>query len=373
MHGFLQTLDATYLAVVDRYSNWLSVLKLAKDDSSHLIAALRLYFSRWGVPKEITSDGASVFTSTAAKDFYDRWGVRHRVSSAYYARANKRSEVGVKSAKRLVMENLGAGGSLNSDKLARAMLAHHNTPDPVSGLSPSMIIFGRQLRDHLPSVIAKFKPRQKWRLEADIREKALATRHAKMEERLSYGAKPLPTLKVGDNVAVQDQQAGKGKAGKWTRSGRVVEILPHSSYMVVINGSRAPTQRNRRFLRLLTPFSPLIPSVPEYSHYSPPLTRAAAGRQSWEIAAPEDPATSTPDMAQAAPQPPLVAAPQHPPTATPQPPPVALFQATPPPAAQSHRLQPLAPPGQDVVTLLRQRETQGLHLAVQAAPWASYY
>ena len=85
---FFSVEGRTYLALVDRYTGWLSVLKLKKDDSASVIAALREYFSRWGIAKEITSDGAAVFTSHARKDFFHRWGVQHRVSSAYYTRAN---------------------------------------------------------------------------------------------------------------------------------------------------------------------------------------------------------------------------------------------------------------------------------------------
>ena len=95
--------DATYLAMAARYSNWLSVFQLKKDDSANVIQVFRQYFSRWGVAKNVTSDGASVFTSHAMNDFFERWGVEHRVASPYYPRANKRAEVAVKSAKRLVM------------------------------------------------------------------------------------------------------------------------------------------------------------------------------------------------------------------------------------------------------------------------------
>ena len=179
----------TYLALVDRYTGWLSILCLAKDDSNHVIAALREYFARWGVAKLLTSVGASVFTSVQYKDFFSRWGVIHRVLSAYYPRANKRREVAVKSAKRLIMENLGPKGQLDADRLARALLVHRNTLDPMTSLSPAMILFGRELRDHLPAVLTKYQPRREWRIEADIREKAFAKRHARMEERLSFGSK----------------------------------------------------------------------------------------------------------------------------------------------------------------------------------------
>ena len=145
-----------YLSIVDRYSNWLSIFQLPKDDSAEIIKVLREYLSIFGIPTTITSDGASVFTSKLIEDFFDRWGIIHRVATAYNPRANKRAEVGVKSAKRLVRGNLTQTGSLQTDRFARALLAHRNTPCPVSGLSPAQIVFGRVLRDFLPLQHGKF-------------------------------------------------------------------------------------------------------------------------------------------------------------------------------------------------------------------------
>merc|ERR1711942_524975 len=113
---FFHLAPHNYFAVVDRYSNWLSVFKLAKDNSEEIIKILRDYFSCYGIPVSATTDGASVFVSKLLEDFFDRWGVVHRVATAYNPRANKRSEVGVKSAKRLVRGNLAQDGSLHTDK-----------------------------------------------------------------------------------------------------------------------------------------------------------------------------------------------------------------------------------------------------------------
>ena len=148
-----------YLAVVDRYSNWLSVFKLAKDNSTEVINVLRDYISTFGIASTLTSDGASVFTSKEVEDFCDRWGIVHRVSTAYNPRANKRAEVAVKSAKRLVRRNVSQTGSLQTDSLARALLTYRNTPSPISGLSPAQIVYGRVLRDFLPLQPGKFQPR----------------------------------------------------------------------------------------------------------------------------------------------------------------------------------------------------------------------
>ena len=333
--GDFFTADATYLALADRYSNWLSIFKLKSDDSNHVMEALRQYFSRWGVPVNFSSDGASVFTSTAMHGFMDRWGVEHRVSSAYYPRSNKRAEVAVKSAKRLVMDNLGPKGSLDTDRFARALLSHRNCPDSESGLSPAQIIFGRELRDHLPSLVSKYQPRQEWRMEADLRARAMAKRHGKMEKWLQHGSRSLPPLAQGATVVVQDQQTNNGKAGRWTKSGEVIEVLPHNSYLVKIHGSRAVTKRNRQFLRQITPFKPVIPVSEEEMRSSRVMTRARTEARDQSVLS-ASPATVISKSQSAK---------VH----------DRKFTSN-SAAAAAHRKMPVAPPGQNLIDELKKRE-----------------
>ena len=249
-----------YLAVVDRYSNWLSIFQLPRDNSDEVVNVLRNYISIFGIPCTLTSDGASVFTSKTMEDFCDRWGMVHRVATAYNPRANKRAEVGVKSAKRLVRGNLSQTGSLQTDKLTRALLAHRNSPCPVTGLSPAQKVFGRVLRDFLPLQPGKFQPRPEWRQAAAAREDAYAKRHIKKAEQLSRGSKNLPPLQPGDHVAVQNQTGTNPR--QWSQTGVVIEVGPHNSYHISIDGSRTVTKRNRQFLRKIIPFHDSLPKPP---------------------------------------------------------------------------------------------------------------
>ena len=82
-----------------------------------LINTLRDYFATYGVPHLLSTDGASIFTSTMFTDFCKRWGVEQRISSAYHATSNKRAELAVKHAKRLVQDSLGPGGTLDTDSM----------------------------------------------------------------------------------------------------------------------------------------------------------------------------------------------------------------------------------------------------------------
>ena len=106
-----------------------------------LIAHLRNFFHMFGVPEELSSDGGPQFTALVTQEFLSKWGVRHRVSSAYFPQSNGRAEVAVKTAKRLLLDNIGHSGSLDNDRFLRAILQLRNTPDPDCKLSPAEIVF----------------------------------------------------------------------------------------------------------------------------------------------------------------------------------------------------------------------------------------
>ena len=115
---FFEYSSKSYLVIVDRYSNWLSLFQLPSDNSSHLIKTLRNYCVTWGVARSLSSDGDSVFTSREMTDWLQRWDVQQRLSAAYYPRSNKRAEIAVKSGKRMIMSNVGPAGTLDTDRVA---------------------------------------------------------------------------------------------------------------------------------------------------------------------------------------------------------------------------------------------------------------
>ena len=71
-------------------------------------------------------------------------------------------------------------------------------------------------------------------------------------EQLNHGTKHLPPLNPGDNVAIQDQTGKTPRA--WTKTGIIMETLPHNSYTVKVDGSNHVTRRNRQFLRKIIPY-----------------------------------------------------------------------------------------------------------------------
>ena len=70
-----------------------------------------------------------------------------------------------------------------------------------------------------------------------------------------------------------------GKAGRWSKSGTVVEVLPFEAYHVRIHGSRLLSKRNRIHLRKISPFVAEERIIP---HICPDLLEAADGQTTEE-------------------------------------------------------------------------------------------
>ena len=116
-----------------------------------------------------------------------------------FPHANTRSEIAVKTAKRVLRANTSITGELDNVAVTRAILQYRNTPDRDIGMSPAQLLYGRQLRDFLPGkpqdyVRPKWSDlRQEWQDIAEWCEKALAKRCSKIKEKALRTYKGLAT------------------------------------------------------------------------------------------------------------------------------------------------------------------------------------
>ena len=236
-----------YLIHADRLTGWLDLVHLPGDATSKkLMQHFRSYFAKNGAPEEISTDGGTNLVSEDMRHFFRRWGVDMRISSAYYPQSNGRAEAAVKTAKRLLRDNTGPGGSLDTDKMAIALLQYLNTPLRDINRSPAQLAAGRQLRDGVPAARQHYRIDRNWHKTLRDREIKMAEAHKNVVSK--RGAhKTLPAIKPGSRVWVQNQTSLE-----WDRSGTVVEALLNRQYTVRLDGSGRLSRRNRRHLKAIS-------------------------------------------------------------------------------------------------------------------------
>ncbi|XP_076042081.1 uncharacterized protein LOC143025983 [Oratosquilla oratoria] len=237
--------ERMYMAYADRLTGWMELAHFPSGATSNKLASVfRQFFHRWGAPVSISTDGGTNLTSEEMRAFFRKWGVERRISSAHFPQSNGRAETAVKSAKRLLRDNTGPGGSLDADKVSVALLQYHNTPLRGVNKSPAQLAMGRQLRDGIPVHKQHYKVDVHWQQALRAREiEAARQQEAWM---ISQGTpKTLPTLSIGTQVLIQDQASKL-----WDRRGVVTEVLPFRQYSVKLDGSGRITLRNRRHLRV---------------------------------------------------------------------------------------------------------------------------
>ena len=171
----------------------------------------------------------------------------------------------MKSAKRILLGNIDPRtGNLDTDAAAKAIMLHRNTPTQDTGIAPSVMLFGRPLRDHLPQMKRELRP--EWKAINDAREMALAKRVFKPIPSTD-DRKELRPLEIGDSVQIQNQAGSH--PNKWSNTGVVSEVLPYRQYNVVVDGSRRVTLRNRKFLKKIDPIARKDIRLPEIDLLEP--------------------------------------------------------------------------------------------------------
>ena len=87
----------------------------------------------------------------------------------------------------MLMANTSPIGSLDVDAFQRAILIYRNSIDPETKASPAMILFGRPIRDPIPTPLGRYCPHPTWQETTVNREKALAKRHSREREKWEGG------------------------------------------------------------------------------------------------------------------------------------------------------------------------------------------
>ncbi|XP_064081491.1 uncharacterized protein K02A2.6-like [Macrobrachium nipponense] len=107
---FFTVAGKAFLVIVDRLSGWPVVVPCKGDTTaSNTNRIFCHYFREVGVSLCLRADGGPQFTSNEFRDFMERWGVRHVITSPYYPQSNGHAEAAVKSMKHLILTTVPFG------------------------------------------------------------------------------------------------------------------------------------------------------------------------------------------------------------------------------------------------------------------------
>ena len=151
------------LVVIDAHSKWPDVVVLTSTTATRTIEALRELFARFGIPKQLVSDNGPQFISQEFASFLSKNGVKHIRTAPYHPASNGAAERMVKSVKRGVKAGMRNGVPLER-ALQAFLLRYRSTPHTTTGLTPSTLMLGRDLRTRLdllrPELLERVEEKQ---------------------------------------------------------------------------------------------------------------------------------------------------------------------------------------------------------------------
>ncbi len=245
-----------YLVITDEYSGWPDLHGLGSNTTANaVISKLRQQFLAHTVPESVRPDNGPQFAAAETKEFLALWQVRMEPSAPHLPRTNGRAEAAVKAMKKIIRGSTNEGAHQPcEDRLTEGIIAFRNTPR-FGGRSPAEWVYGRNIKDTLPTHHTSFDPRwqRDWRA-LDEREDTTKTRaHA----RYDASAQTHRPLRAGEAVWVQHHITNR-----WTIPATIVEVHAHDIYAVKQASGRV-YKRNRVHLRARQPQEEELPPEEE--------------------------------------------------------------------------------------------------------------
>ncbi|GJZ24375.1 reverse transcriptase domain-containing protein [Tanacetum coccineum] len=149
MGPFLSSRGNKYILVaVDYLSKWVEAKALPTNDARVVVKFLKSLFARFGTPRAIISDRGTHFCNDQFAKVMLKYGVTHRLSTAYHPQTSGQVEVSNRGLKRILERTVGENRASWSDKLDDALWAFRTAFKTPIGCTPYKLVYGKAC--HLP-------------------------------------------------------------------------------------------------------------------------------------------------------------------------------------------------------------------------------
>ncbi|XP_039759578.1 uncharacterized protein K02A2.6-like [Pararge aegeria] len=152
-----------YLIIVDAYSKWIEVFQLNSTAAKFVISKFREIFARFGLPLQVVTDGGPPFGSHEIKEYFNRNGIIHNITSPYRPKGNGAAENAVKTVKRCIKKACFEGVEIDA-AINKMLFNYRNCEQATTGVAPAVALIGRRLRGRLdilrPDVASRVRSKQ---------------------------------------------------------------------------------------------------------------------------------------------------------------------------------------------------------------------
>ncbi|GJY43549.1 reverse transcriptase domain-containing protein [Tanacetum coccineum] len=138
-----------YLLVAVGYlSKWVEAKALPTNDARVVVKFFKSLFAQFGTPRAIISDRRTHFCNDKFAKVMSKYGVTHRLSTAYHPQTIGQVEVSNQGLKRILERTVRENCASWSDRLDDALWAFHTAYKILIGYTPYKLVYGKPC--HLP-------------------------------------------------------------------------------------------------------------------------------------------------------------------------------------------------------------------------------
>nr|GEW91389.1 reverse transcriptase domain-containing protein [Tanacetum cinerariifolium] len=121
---------------------------LLTNDARFVLKFLKSLFARFGTPKAIISDRRTHFCNDKFAKVMSKYGVTHRLATAYHPQTSRQVEVSNRGLRRILERTIGENRASWSEKLDDALWAFRTAYKTPIGCNPYKLVYGKSC--HLP-------------------------------------------------------------------------------------------------------------------------------------------------------------------------------------------------------------------------------
>nr|GEZ72553.1 reverse transcriptase domain-containing protein [Tanacetum cinerariifolium] len=216
------------LIAVDYLSKWVEAKALTTNDARVVVKFLKSLFSRFGTPKAIISDRGTHFCNDKFSRVVAKYGVTHRLSTAYHPQTSGQVEVTNRGFKRILERMVGENRASWSDKLEDALWAFRTAFKTLIGFTPYRLVYSKAC--HLP---LELKHKAYWALKHAYENSLIYKERTKKlhDEKIKNRI-----FNVGDQVLLFNSRLkifSRQLKSRWSGPFTISEIYPYGTAKLI--------------------------------------------------------------------------------------------------------------------------------------------